>query len=96
MPPEAQQLYALAAARIAAQAQSEHSQRDLAALSARQVWLDSLLEDRWTAQEIMDEQGRQMEELRKRFEELGRDRAKAQLVMDGQHEQLRHWVSESE
>ena len=44
----------------------------------------------------MDEQGRQMEELRKRFEELGRDRAKAQLVMDGQHEQLRHWVSESE
>ncbi|MDQ3117074.1 MAG: class I SAM-dependent methyltransferase, partial [Verrucomicrobiota bacterium] len=71
MPPEAQQLYALAAARIAAQAQSEHSQRDLAALSARQVWLDSLLEDRWTAQEIMDEQGRQMEELRKRFEELG-------------------------
>ncbi|HEY3663919.1 MAG TPA: glycosyltransferase, partial [Chthoniobacterales bacterium] len=70
--------------------------RDLAALSARQVWLDSLLEDRWTAQEIMDEQGRQMEELRKRFEELGRDRAKAQLVMDGQHEQLRYWVSESE
>ncbi len=92
----AEQLYALAAARIAAQAQSEQSQRDLAALSARQVWLDSLLEDRWTAQEIMDEQGRQMEELRKRFEELGRDRAKAQLVMDGQHEQLRHWVSESE
>ena len=37
-----------------------------------------------------------MEELRKQFEELGRDRAKAQLVMDGQHEQLRHWVSESE
>ncbi len=95
-PPTAQPLYALAAARIEAQAQSEQSQRDLSALSARQVWLDSLLEDRWTAQEIMDEQGRQMEELRKRFEELGRDRAKAQLVMDGQHEQLRHWVSESE
>ncbi len=104
------QLYALAAARIAAQAQSEESQRQLAALAARQVWLDSLLEDRWTAQEIMDEQGRQMDEqsrqleelrrdqaeLQKRFEELGRDRAKAQLVMDGQHEQLRHWVSESE
>ncbi|HEY3661921.1 MAG TPA: class I SAM-dependent methyltransferase, partial [Chthoniobacterales bacterium] len=67
-----EQLYALATARIEAQAQSEQSQRDLAALSARQVWLDSLLEDRWTAQEIMDEQGRQMEELRKRFEELGR------------------------
>ncbi|MDQ3545253.1 MAG: glycosyltransferase, partial [Verrucomicrobiota bacterium] len=96
IPPTVQPLYALAAARIEAQAQSEQSQRDLAALSARQVWLDSLLEDRWTAQEIMDEQGRQMEELRKRFEELGRDRAKAQLVMDGQHEQLRHWVSESE
>lgn len=92
----AEQLYVLTAARIAAQAERERSERDLAALSARQVWLDSLLEDRWTAQEIMDEQGRQMEELRKRFEELGRDRAKAQLVMDGQHEQLRHWVSESE
>ena len=96
-PPAAtEQLYALATARIEAQAKSEHSQRDLAAISARQVWLDSLLEDRWTAQEIMDEQGRQMEELRTRFEELTRDRAKAQLVMDGQHEQLRHWVSESE
>ncbi len=94
--PALEQLYTLATARIGAQARSEQSQRDLSALAAKQVWLDSLLEDRWTAQEIMDEQGRQMEELRKRFEELGRDRAKAQLVMDGQHEQLRHWVSESE
>ena len=90
------QLYALAATRIEAQAQAAQAQRDATALTARQVWLDSLLEDRWTAQEIMDAQSRDHEEFLQRFEELKRDRAKAQLVMDGQHEQLRHWVSESE
>ena len=83
------QLYALAAARIAAQAQAAQAQRDADALAARQVWLDSLLEDRWAAQHTMDEQAEQLSALR-------RDRAKAQLVMDGQHEQLRHWLSESE
>ena len=83
------QLYALATSRIDAQAQSARAQRDADALRARQVWLDSLLEDRWTAQEIMDEQAQLIVELR-------RDRAKAQLVMDGQHEQLRHWLAESE
>ncbi len=99
----AEQLYALATARIEAQAQSNRSQRDLAAAQARQVWLDSLLEDRWAAQAIMDDQGKQMEELllaqaelEKRFAALGRDRAKAQLVMDSQHEQLRVWVTDLE
>src|SRR5882762_6671704 len=83
------QLYALAAARIKAQAQATQAQRETTALAARQVWLDSLLEDRWAAQSTMDEQAEQLSALR-------RDRAKAQLVMDGQHEQLRHWLSESE
>ncbi len=101
--PAAEQLYALATARIEAQAQSDRSQRELAAATARQVWLDSLLEDRWVAQAIMDEQGKQMEELlrdqaelEKRFADLGRDRAKAQLVMDSQQEQLRVWVADLE
>ena len=35
-------------------------------------------------------------ELPKHFEALRRDRAKAQLVMDAQHEQLKHWVAESD
>ncbi|MBA3832469.1 MAG: glycosyltransferase [Chthoniobacterales bacterium] len=82
-------LYRLSAARIEAQAHSAQALRDLAALSARQIWLESMLEDRWKAQETMDEQAEQVSALR-------RDRAKAQLVMDSQHEQLRQWLAEGE
>lgn len=83
------QLYALAAARIEAQAQAAQAQRNANALAARQVWLDSILEDRWTAQSTMDEQAEQLSALRK-------DRAKAQLIMDAQAEQLRHLVKRNE
>jgi GT2 family glycosyltransferase len=93
------QIYRIAAARIDAQAQADQAVREQAALGARQVWLDSLLADRWKVQEIMDHQARALEwqtELPKHFEALRRDRAKAQLVMDAQNEQLKHWVAESD
>ena len=35
-----------------------------AALSARQVWIDSLLADRWQVQEIMDYQERRLRSTR--------------------------------
>ena len=92
-------IYRIAAGRINAQAQADEAVREQAALETRQVWLDSLLADRWKVQEIMDHQARALEwqtELPKHFEILRRDRAKAQLVMDAQHEQLKHWVAESD
>ncbi len=89
-------LYGLAVQRIDAQAGSTQALADLAALSARQIWLESLLEDRWKAQETMDEQGAQLEALRFDLDALRRDRAKAQLVMDSQHEQLRQFLAEGE
>ncbi len=97
--PELIAIYRIAAARINAQAQADQAVREQAALETRQVWLDSLLADRWKVQEIMDHQARALEwqtELPKHFEVLRRDRAKAQLVMDAQHEQLKHWVAESD
>ncbi|MEY2490179.1 MAG: hypothetical protein QOC70_2121, partial [Verrucomicrobiota bacterium] len=92
-------IYRIAAARIDAQAQADQAVREQATLATRQVWLDSLLADRWKVQEIMDHQARALEwqtELPKHFEILRRDRAKAQLVMDAQHEQLKHWVAETD
>jgi O-antigen biosynthesis protein len=92
-------VYRIAAARINAQALADQAVREKAALTTRQVWLDSLLADRWKVQAIMDHQARaidsQTEQLRN-LEILRRDRAKAQLVMDSQHEQLKHWISEND
>jgi O-antigen biosynthesis protein len=87
--------YRLAVARIDAQVRADEAVRAQAALEARQVWIDSLLSDRWNVQEIMDYQARAITEHKKRFEALLTDRGKAQLVMDGQHEQLKQWVAET-
>ena len=96
-------LYRLAAARIGAQARADEAVRAQTALEARQVWIDSLLSDRWKAQEIMDHQqeiiDHQLRTIASQAEEtkqvgiLRRDRAKAQLVMDAQLEQLKHWTA---
>ena len=91
--------YRLAVARIEAQVRADEAVRAKAALEARQVWLDSLLADRWKVQEIIDHQAREimeLAELKQRFEALFTDRTKAQLIMDGQQEQLKHWVAETE
>jgi GT2 family glycosyltransferase len=88
--------YRLAAKRIEAQARFDEAVRAQAALEARQVWLDSLLADRWKVQEIMDHQARVIADLQQRFEALLADRANAQLVMESQHEQLNQWAAETE
>ena len=116
--------YGLVAERIDAHSRAAKAEQASAAFEIRQVWLDSLLTDRWKAQEIMDEQGRiiahqgraveeqarkiadlenrlqlaaaEQAELKQQFENLHRDRAKAQLVMDGQAEQVKHWIAQAE
>lgn len=82
--------YRLAGARIDAQARAGEAVRAQAALETRQVWLDSLLADRWRAQEIMDHQARAIGGLEPRFAALLADRTKAQEVMDAQAEQLKN------
>jgi GT2 family glycosyltransferase/glycosyltransferase involved in cell wall biosynthesis len=105
---ELAEIYSLAAARIDAVARAEKAEKEKAAFETRQVWLDSLLADRRKVQEIMDHQARAIasleqriallteaqEEQRSHFENLRRDRAKAQLIMDGQNEQLKHWITQ--
>ena len=94
------ELYALAVSRIDALGRAAQAEQASANLEIRQVWLDSLLADRKKVQEIMDYQAREIglfeqtrAEQRHHFENLQRDRAKAQLVMDSQHEQLKDWIA---
>src|SRR5207253_10020907 len=70
------ELYALVTTRIAARASGAQARRDATALRARQVWTDSLLEERRKTQRIMDEQAATVEALRKDVEVLRRDRVK--------------------
>jgi glycosyltransferase involved in cell wall biosynthesis/GT2 family glycosyltransferase len=97
------QLYHLAAERSDAQARAGAAAREVSSLRTRQVWIDTLLEDRWKTQEIMDRQAeimaqreRDLATLNERFDELHRDRVKAQLIMDTQADQLKQWVANCE
>ena len=81
-------VYSLAVSRIDALGRVAEAEQARAMLEIRQVWLDSLLADRSKVQQIMDHQGRELAELRPKFEDLLRDRAEAQLVMDSLAEQL--------
>jgi GT2 family glycosyltransferase len=83
------ELYRLTAARIDAEVRAAGAVSAQTSLEVRQVWINSLLADRWRVQEIMDYQA---EEIRQ-VPVLRRERAKAQLVMDGQLDQLRHWTT---
>lgn len=87
------ELYRLAAVRMEAQVRADQAVRAQTALEARQVWVDSLLADRWKVQEIMDHQTHTIDSQRRDFDILRRDRAKAQLVMDAQLEQLKQWTA---
>ncbi len=87
--------YEANARRMEAESRASKAERKNAALELRQIWLDSLVADRWQAQEVMDDQAREIAE-RPAFAELHRDRMKAQLIMDTQTEQLKQWVSKSE
>ncbi|MFZ3374909.1 MAG: glycosyltransferase [Chthoniobacterales bacterium] len=82
------EIYSLAAERIEAQARAARIERENAAFQTRQIWLDSVLGDRWKAQEIMDYQVRVISDWQDKFDSLHRDREKAQEIMDAQAEQL--------
>ncbi len=99
------QLYQAIAARIEAQDRVSEAERQKSALQLRQAWLDTLLQDRWKAQEVMDQLARDLAHLRgvidagkheRAFQDLHRDRIKAQLIMDAQAEQLKQWVGRGE
>jgi GT2 family glycosyltransferase/glycosyltransferase involved in cell wall biosynthesis len=85
---ESLEWYRLAADKIDAQARVAQIVRENTALEMRQIWLDSVLADRWKAQQIMDHQVRALAEVEGQFEPLLRDREKAQEVMDSQAEAL--------
>jgi|GEM_PF-849362 len=76
--------YALAAARIEAQARAARAEETAATLEVRQVWLDSLLSDRGEVQQIMDHQAASIADLTDKFQTILKDRKEAQLVMDHQ------------
>ncbi|MEY2531285.1 MAG: hypothetical protein QOI96_1370, partial [Verrucomicrobiota bacterium] len=78
------ELYLLTAEKIEAQARAAEVMRENANLETRHVWLACIMEDRSTAQEIMDHQARALKELEGKYEPLRRDREKAQQVMDHQ------------
>ncbi len=100
---EIEEFYDAIAVRIDSTARAKKTERENSALRLRQVWLDTVLADRWKAQEVMDDQLTQIANLRAHaaelqrlldgktsdFDELRRDRAKAQLIMDTQAQQLR-------
>lgn len=88
--------YRLAVARIEAQAHADEAIRAQAALEARQVWIDSLLADRWKVQEIMDYQARAIADHERRFETLSADTTHAQQLIDGQQEQLKQHIAGTE
>lgn len=82
------EIYYLAADRIDAQARVARAELETAGFQSRQIWLDSVLGDRWKAQEIMDYQLRVISDWQNKFDSLHRDREKAQEIMDAQAEQL--------
>ncbi len=88
--------YRSSAARVAAEHHALEMERRNTLLELRQVWLDTVVADRWEAQEIMDAQAREIAERGRAFEDLHQDRVKAQLIMDTQGEQLKQWVNQSE
>jgi O-antigen biosynthesis protein len=81
---ELTELYRLAAQKIDAQARAAQISRENTNLQTQQIWLDSVMQDRWAAQQIMDHQARALAEWEGKFEPLLRDREKAQQVMDHQ------------
>src|SRR5439155_349546 len=93
--PELAEIYRLAAARIEAQAGRKMAERDKFAFEARKVWMQSLLEDRWKVQRIMEEQGRIMAKMEAATNALRSDRANAQLVKEAQAEKLKTWADRS-
>ncbi|MEP6708567.1 MAG: glycosyltransferase [Verrucomicrobiota bacterium] len=81
---ELKNLYCLAVDRIDTQARAYRATRKNAALTTRQIWLGSLLEDRWKVQDIMDHQARVISDLEQKIARVDqltaeRNKLKAQL-----------------
>jgi O-antigen biosynthesis protein len=85
---ELMQLYRLIAEKVGGQIRAAQAEERSAALEARQIWVDSLIGDRWKAQQVMDHQVRVISDLESKFEPLERDRRKAQEIMDAQAREL--------
>jgi GT2 family glycosyltransferase len=78
------EIYFLAAARIDAQQRVARMEKENAAFQTRQVWLDSVLGDRWKAQEVMDHQARMISDLQSQFDN-------ARKITDAHAEQLKQF-----
>lgn len=88
--------YEILASRIEAESRALAAEKKNSALELRQIWLGTLLDDRWKSQEVMDSQARELDQRTSDFALLQRDRVKAQLIMDTQAEQLKLWVGKNE
>ncbi len=69
---------------ITARVRLRQAEQKARVLSARQVWFDTVMQDRDRAQVVMDELQKQRHNLQHRFANLQTDRSKAQLVIDTQ------------
>jgi GT2 family glycosyltransferase/glycosyltransferase involved in cell wall biosynthesis len=90
------QLYELAREKIEAVSRVSQADRDRDILQIQKAALSSSVATAAEAQRIMDHQGQMIADLEQKFEPLQRDRAKAQLVMDAQAEELQSWVASLE
>jgi GT2 family glycosyltransferase len=82
---ELEAIYRLVADRIDAAARAGKAEQTSAAREMRQVWLDSVLTDRWKAQEIMDDQARIISHQGRAIEDV---EGRLHLT-NAQHEELR-------
>ncbi|MEP6698573.1 MAG: glycosyltransferase [Verrucomicrobiota bacterium] len=90
------QLYRFASEKLDVEARIGQATRDRAALRVQKALLRSVMATGAEAQRVMDDQSQIIKELEQKFAPLQRDRAKAQLVMDSQGEQLQNWAATNE
>jgi GT2 family glycosyltransferase len=91
---ELAQIYYLAAEKIDAQAQVARAERETAAFQSRQIWLDSVLGDRWKAQEIMDYQVRVISDWQHKFENAQEAQAEQLIALRWKVRDLKQQIKE--
>lgn len=82
------QLYSLLSDLAQERAQNRALNRRAAFLETQQVWLESIVQDRRRAQDILEEQVRTIAELERRFAHLENDRLIAQRMLDERVDQF--------
>ena len=80
--------YRLIARSIRARAQTRQAERRARFFEARQSLFDTIVEDRTKAQRVIDHQERCLNDLNRKLDAIGAERAEAQLVMNGQFAQI--------